>query len=218
MQQLFPQNNQTNPSLRFKNSNGENYPDWEIKKLGEIGERITRKNKEHNTNVLTISSQYGLINQEEFFNKKIAVNNLQNYYLLYQNEFAYNKSYSKGYPMGAIKKLSQYDKGIVSTLYITFKINNENDVLFLEKYFDSGLQNIELEKIAKEGARDHGLLNIGVNDFFQIKIYIPHIEEQNKIGKFLKAVDDKIEITNQKLKHLKTYKTSLMQQLFPSTH
>ena len=57
-----------------------------------------------------------------------------------------------------------------------------------------------------------------ISKFSLIPIPIPHIEEQTKIGNFLKAVDDKIEITNQKLNSLKTYKTALMQQLFPSTH
>ena len=83
-------------------------------RLGDLFERVTRKNSNlESKNVLTISAQHGLINQEEFFNKSVAGNNLTNYYLLKKGEFAYNKSYSAGYPMGATKMLEKYDEGIV---------------------------------------------------------------------------------------------------------
>ena len=204
-----------NQEIRFKADDGSEFCEWEEKKLGEIFKRITTKNKEDNQNVLTISAQHGLINQEKFFNKSVSAKDVTGYYLLKKGDFAYNKSYSKGYPMGAIKKLNNYDKGVVSTLYICFRINSGYDSSFYEKYFDSGFLNKELHKIAQEGARNHGLLNMSVVEFFNdIKMPVPSIEEQNKIANFLSSIDSKIEQTQKQLESSKEFKKALLQQMF----
>lgn len=136
------------PTLRFKADDGSEFPDWIEKRLGKVFTRIRRKNKEHNQNVLTISAQQGLINQEKYFNKSVSAKDVTGYYLLENGDFAYNKSYSKGYPMGAIKRLNNYDKGVVSTLYICFGLNQDQGFVsdFFEHYFESGLQNRDLSK------------------------------------------------------------------------
>jgi len=209
MQQLFSQ------ELRFKDDNGNDYPDWEEKKLSDVFKRITRKNSEHNTNVLTISAQQGLVNQQTFFNKSVAGKNLTTYYLLYKGDFAYNKSYSKGYPMGAIKRLNLYERGIVSTLYICFENTNKDaDSIYFEQFFETGILNQEIEKIAQEGARNHGLLNISVTDFFSIPMLMPSLSEQKKIAFFLTAIDRKIELIEKELTGLKEFKKALLQQMF----
>ena len=104
------------PQLRFRGFEDE----WEEKKLGEVSDRVTRKNENLDSKLpLTISAQYGLVDQITFFNNQVAsVTNLKNYFLLEKGEFAYNKSYSAGYPWGAIKRLDRYEKGVLSTLYI----------------------------------------------------------------------------------------------------
>jgi type I restriction enzyme S subunit len=118
--------------------------------------------------------------------------------------------------MGAIKKLNRYEKGVVSTLYICFRILNGNySADFYEKYFDSGLFNREIEKIAQEGARNHGLLNVSVVDFFSSTILpCPSIEEQIKIANFLSSIDKKIENTKNELEKTKEFKKALLQQMF----
>lgn len=208
MQQLF------SGKLRFKDENGEDYPDWEEKKLGEIADRVVRKNKENNLNVLTISAQLGLVSQLEYFNKSVSAKDVTNYYLIKRNDFAYNKSYSNGYPMGAIKRLKIYDKGVVSTLYICFCFSEMVSLNFMEHYFEYGLHNKEIEKVAQEGARNHGLLNIGVKDFLNIELILPSIIEQQKIANFLSSIDDKIESTNQQITQTQTFKKGLLQQMF----
>jgi type I restriction enzyme S subunit len=208
MQQLFSQ------QLRFKDKDGEDYPDWEEKRLIDVANRVVRKNRENNLNVLTISAQLGLISQLEYFNKSVSAKNVTNYYLLHRDEFAYNKSYSKGYPMGAIKRLNKYDKGVVSTLYICFGFNDKVSLDFMEQYFEFGRQNIELEKVAQEGARNHGLLNIGVNDFLNIEIKIPTHLEQQKIASYLSSIDVKIASVSQQIKKTKVFKKGLLQQMF----
>lgn len=187
---------------------------WEHKKLSEIAERVIAKNKEGIDNVLTISAQYGLISQLEYFNKSVSAKDVTGYYLLKKNDFAYNKSYSNGYPMGAIKRLTRYESGVVSTLYICFRVTKECDDSFAEQYFESGNQNKEIEKVAQEGARNHGLLNIGVKEFFNIELIIPSLPEQTRIASFFRVLDKKIAQLKQKKNLLEQYKKGVMQKLF----
>lgn len=199
--------------VRFKNDEN-SYSNWEIKKLKDISTRITSKNKESNKNVLTISAQYGLISQLDFFSKSVSAKNIDNYYLLEKNDFAYNKSYSNGYPMGAIKKLINYEKGVVSTLYICFRFHNYIHSEYMKHYFDSGYHNVEIEKIAQEGARNHGLLNISITDFFNINISLPPRDEQTKIANFLSSIQEKIETEKRILEKLELQKKFLLTNLF----
>ncbi len=188
--------------------------DWVSLRLKQVAERITRKNAIANNNVLTISAQYGLINQFEFFDKEIASEDKSNYYLLMQNEFAYNKSYSTNYPFGAIKKLTKYDMGIVSPLYICFRIvGSEISTEYMEHYFEAGLMNSEIQSFAQEGARNHGLLNISVEDFFQSKIVIPPYDEQIAIERILSSIAQEIDLLQQTLEQEKQKKKALMQLL-----
>ncbi|MFC2084706.1 restriction endonuclease subunit S [Bacteroidota bacterium] len=192
-----------------------NYPDWKTVTMGEVFERVTRKNKENNSNVITISALHGLINQEDFFNKSVAALDVTSYYLLDKGEFAYNKSYSKGYPMGAIKRLKKYDKGVVSTLYICFKIREAHVPEFYEEFLDNGGINRELHKIAQEGARSHGLLNLSVVEFFKdVKIPKPSFAEQKRIADFLSNLTIRIEWTFKQLEQTQQFKKGLLQQMF----
>ena len=210
MQKIFSQ------EIRFKDDDGGEFGEWEDKRLGAVCERITSKNSENNQNVLTISAQQGLINQKKFFTKSVSAKNVSGYYLLKKNDFAYNKSYSNGYPMGALKRLTKYDKGVVSTLYICFRINTINHSnKFFEVYFEAGMLNKEIRKIAQEGARDHGLLNMSVKDFFnEIEILIPSLPEQKKIADFLTSLDNLIEAKQEQITWAEKWKRGLMQNLF----
>ena len=209
MQKLFSQ------WLRFTRDDGQAFQDWEETRLGEVFERIRRKNEENNTNVLTISAQQGLVSQQDYFNKSVSANDVTGYYLLHRGDFAYNKSYSKGYPMGAIKRLNKYEKGVVSTLYICFNTVEEVTARYFEQFFESGFLNREIEKIAQEGARNHGLLNVGVKDFFdQIYFLLPCPDEQQKIADALSAMDAKIQAVADQLTKLEIFKKGLLQQMF----
>ncbi len=114
--------------------------------------------------------------------------------------------------MGAFKRLNLYEIGVLSNLYIYFKIEN-NNLDFYEQYFEAGLMNKEIYKIAQEGARNHGLLNINIKDFFNIKIMRPPLEEQQKIAKVLSIADREIELLKEELEQLKKQKRGLMQRL-----
>ena len=191
---------------------------WDEIKLKEIAARITRKNKENKQMLpLTISAQDGLISQYDYFDKKIASINLTTYYILKNGEFAYNKSYSNGYPYGAIKRLDSFEEGALSSLYICFYVSNI-DSNYLCYYFDSNKWNYEVKIISGEGARNHGLLNLTPSDFFNIRIFKPHtLEEQCKISKFLELIYAKEKIINRKIDILKKYKEGLIKKLIKSS-
>ena len=187
---------------------------WQTVQFKALFSRISRKNEEGNTNVLTISAQHGLINQEEFFNKSVASEDKSNYYLLHRGDFAYNKSYSNGYPFGALKQLTRYEKGVVSPLYICFSKTEENQYpLFYSHYFEGGLMNHEIHAFAQEGARNHGLLNISVDDFFNSIILLPPFAEQEKIADILTASDNVIALKEKRIVEKQRQKKYLMQQL-----
>ena len=190
---------------------------WEQRKLGEIVERVTRKNNGQSDRPLTISAQDGLVDQCEYFDRQVASRDMSNYYLIKKGEFAYNKSYSDGYPFGAIKRLDYYDKGVLSTLYIIFKIVDDRiGSDFMVAYYMTSLWHKEISKRAAEGARNHGLLNISTEDFFNSELKIPNdIKEQIKVGKFVNQFDQYITLHQRKLEHLKLKKKSLLQKLFP---
>ena len=212
LQKLFPKEGEVNPELRFP---GFTDP-WEQRKLGEIVERVTRKNNGQSDRPLTISAQDGLVDQCEYFDRQVASRDMSNYYLIKKGEFAYNKSYSDGYPFGAIKRLDYYDKGALSTLYIIFKIVDDRiGSDFMVAYYMTSLWYKEISKRAAEGARNHGLLNISTEDFFNSELKIPNdIKEQIKVGKFVNQFDQYITLHQRKLEHLQLLKKALLQQLF----
>lgn len=204
------------PKLRFKREDGTDYPEWTKQKLSAVASRVTRKNKGNITDIpLTIASLYGLVDQREYFKKKIASQNMEGYYLLHNGEFAYNKSHSKGFDFGAIKRLDRYDCGALSTLYICFAVNNKVDSDFMTHYFDSQKWNKEVSIRCAEGARNHGLLNISTNDFFDIDMVLPaDLEEQQKIADFLSNVDEVIAQSEAEVANLQQQKKAAMQKIF----
>ena len=200
------------PQLRFEGFTD----DWEQRKLKDIVNRVTRKNKNlESTLPLTISAQYGLVDQITFFNKQIASKDMSGYYLLQKGEFAYNKSYSKDFPWGAIKRLNMYDEGVLSTLYIAFlpfKVNSD----FLVSYYETDGWHKEVAIRAAEGARNHGLLNITAVDFFDTGLMIPpNNDEQQEIGGFFIELDHTITLHQRKLDLLKEQKKGFLQKMFP---
>ena len=176
---------------------------WKQRKLGEIVNRITRKNSKLISELpLTISAQQGLIDQNEFFDKRVASKDVSGYYLIKNGEFAYNKSTSNDAPWGAIKRLDRYENGVLSTLYIVFEIKDETLVNsdFLVAYYNTNLWHKGIHEIATEGARNHGLLNIAPTDFFKTKLKLPaDIEEQQEIGEYFKKIDSLITFHHRKL-------------------
>ena len=166
---------------------------WEQRKLGELVDRVVRKNTNNESTLpLTISAQYGLVDQITYFNNRVASRDVSNYYLVLNGEFAYNKSTSDGFPFGAVKRLDLYEKGVLSTLYIVFTPKKEQqiDSDFLTVFFDTDRWHKGVAERAAEGARNHGLLNISAEDFFDIDLSVPKdVAEQKQIGAFIRQLN-----------------------------
>ena len=199
------------PKLRFP---GFDEP-WKAEMLSDFSERVTRKDTKNETNLpLTISSKDGLVDQISYFNKMVASKDISSYYLLKEGEYAYNKSYSVGYDFGSIKRLDHYPMGALSTLYICFALKRHNSD-FIRAYFDSLKWYREIYMISAEGARNHGLLNVPTEDFFQTIHYLPQdTREQRKIANFIITLDRRIDAQQSLVKSLKKYKRGLLNKLF----
>ena len=198
------------PKLRFP---GFDEP-WRAEKLSDFADRVTRKNSKNETDLpLTISSKDGLVDQVSYFNKTVASKDMSGYYLLKNGEFAYNKSYSVGYDFGSIKRLDRYPMGALSTLYICFALKrHESD--FIKAYFDSLKWYREIYMISAEGARNHGLLNVPTEEFFDTKHYLPeNTGEQRKIADFLIALDRRIDAQQSLVDNLKKYKRGFISEI-----
>lgn len=209
------QDNEKKPALRFK---GFTDP-WEQRKLGDAFERVVRKNTNNESRLpLTISAQDGLVDQITYFNNRVASRDVSNYYLVYNGEFAYNKSTSDGYPFGAVKRLDWYEKGVLSTLYIVFALKHpeKDDSDFMTVFYDTDRWHRGVAERAAEGARNHGLLNISADDFFDIDTTMPEDKvEQEKIGRLLKKLDTLITLHQRKYERLVNIKKSMLDKMFP---
>ena len=201
----------------YKSCDGYKIPkEWHIVRFDSLFSRVTRKNDENNQNVLTISAQQGLISQIEYYNTLYASENKTGYTLLHRGDFSYNKSYSSGYAYGAIKRLDAYEKGIVSPLYLCFTPRQGVNSEFYLQYFEAGCFDREIYKIAQEGARNHGLLNVSTEDFFHSMLVFPPLEEQERITEILTQCDHVIELKEQKLDELKQLKKEFLRKMFPA--
>ncbi len=201
----------------YKSCDGYRIPkEWHIVRFDSLFSRVTRKNDENNQNVLTISAQQGLISQIEYYNTLYASENKTGYTLLHRGDFSYNKSYSSGYAYGAIKRLDAYEKGIVSPLYLCFTPRQGVNSDFYLQYFEAGCFDREIYKIAQEGARNHGLLNVSTEDFFHSMLVFPPLEEQERITEILTQCDHVIELKEQKLDELKQLKKEFLRKMFPA--
>ena len=214
LDKMFPQNGASMPEIRFK---GFTDP-WEQRKLGDAFERVVRKNTNNESRLpLTISAQDGLVDQITYFNNRVASRDVSNYYLVYNGEFAYNKSTSDGYPFGAVKRLDWYEKGVLSTLYIVFALKHpeKDDSDFMTVFYDTDRWHRGVAERAAEGARNHGLLNISADDFFDIDTTMPEDKvEQEKIGRLLKKLDTLITLHQRKLEKLQNIKKACLEKMF----
>ena len=190
--------------------------DWRNYKLSDFTTRVTRKNGGQSDIPLTISAQYGLIDQRDFFSKTIASADMSGYYLLRSGEYAYNRSTSNDYPFGSIKRLELYPMGAVSTLYLCFRVKDDIVLSDLAKwYFESSQWHRGVNEICAEGARNHGLLNVPTDGFFNTVHTLPSDpEEQLAIASYLSLFQARLDSAQAVLEKLLRIRSGLMQRLF----
>ncbi len=207
MQKIFKQ------EIRFKDENGEEFPEWGLVKLKEVFKRSKLKNTDEKVKyVLTNSATKGIISQNDYFDKDIAnQNNLQGYYIVEKDDFIYNPRISQSAPVGPFKR-NKLAQGVMSPLY-TVLTPQKGNLEFFEFYFGTTLWHKYMKAIANYGAR-HDRMNITMTDFENLPIPYPSLEEQTKIANFLSAIDKNIAVVNDKIEHTKNYKKGLLQQMF----
>ena len=190
--------------------------DWQKYKLSDFATRVTRKNGGQSDIPLTISAQYGLIDQRDFFSKTVASADMSGYYLLRSGEYAYNRSTSNDYPFGSIKRLELYPMGAISTLYLCFRVKDDIVLSDLAKwYFESSQWHRGVNEICAEGARNHGLLNVPTDGFFNTVHTLPSDpEEQLAIASYLSLFQARLDSAQAVLEKLLRIRSGLMQRLF----
>ncbi|MBU2883668.1 restriction endonuclease subunit S [Psychrosphaera sp. B3R10] len=208
MQKLFKQ------YIRFKDENGNDFPDWKTKLLSKLADKNNLKNKDNAVNaVLTNSAKSGIVNQGDYFNKDIAnQGNLTGYTVVEKNDFIYNPRISELAPVGPIKR-NHIGQGVMSPLYTAFRFKDENVLDYLEQYFNTTMWHRYMHSIANFGAR-HDRMNITSADFYALPIPLPCEGEREKIVSFIKALETKVNAVNEQIELTKTFKKGLLQQMF----
>ena len=199
------------PKLRFPEFTG----DWEQRELGEIAEKVTKKNSNLEiSETFTNSAEQGIISQKDFFDHKVASSeNIGNYYVVDKNDFVYNPRISTTAPVGPINRNRLGRAGVMSPLYTVFRAKDINQ-LFLEWYFKSSCWHLFMYFNGDSGARSDRF-SIKDSVFFSMPIFVPSKEEQFKIGRFFDQLNETITLHQRELDSLKKLKKSLLQKMFP---
>ena len=210
MHKLFSQ------ELRFKDENGEEFEEWEEKKLGEIlFEHLHKNSNNEFPEVFSVAKHKGVINQIEHLGRSFSAAETTHYKLIYPNDIVYTKSPTSEFPFGIIKQNLTNRTGVVSPLYGVFRPQTPSLGFILHNYFNSW-KNVYnyLSPLVQKGAKN--TMNINNADFLNgAKIMVPVSEkEQIKIANFLTAIDDKICQSGNQIEKMEDWKKGLLQRMF----
>ena len=202
MQQIFSQ------VIRFKADDGSEFPDWEERVLGDYLAHKSKKNKNNEVDlVLSVSNKKGFITQDEQFDGyQVASKDLTNYKIVEKGEYAYNPSRIN---VGSIARLKNNTIGIVSPMYVVFKLKNLDSI-----FFDNLYQTHLFKHLIKVGCSGSVRDSLNFNDMADFVFSFPSLEEQAKIANFLSSIDSKIEQVGKQLDESKQFKKALLQQMF----
>ena len=197
------------PQLRFPEF--KNSGEWEEKKLGELTLDVNERNKSDLTTVLSVTNTYGIVEQEDFFQRIVASEDLSNYKVIRKGDIAYNPSRIN---VGSVDVLQNNDIGVMSPMYVIVRckeniLNNE----FLKQWLLSNTFYSLMEKNLQGGVRK----SLPYNIFKNIEIVTPPLKEQQKIADLLSSVDELIIEQVKKIKLLQEYKKGLLQQVLPNS-
>ena len=199
------------PKLRFKEFSGE----WEEKLIGDCFVKINDRNKTKSiNNIISNTAKYGLVKQEQYFDKDIAIQeNTENYYVIDKGDFVYNPRKSVEAPYGPIRLYQLEETGIVSPLYLCFRSKNKLFDYFYNYFFQSSKWYRYIYRNGDSGARADRV-NIKDEVFFSLNTFLPILDEQEKIVDFLDIVCRKINNQQAIVESLEKQKKGLMQKIF----
>ena len=210
LQKMFPKKGENITEIRFPEFSDA----WKQRELGEIAEKVTKKNSNLEiSETFTNSAEQGIISQKDFFDHKVASSeNIGNYYVVDKNDFVYNPRISTTAPVGPINRNRLGRAGVMSPLYTVFRAKDINQ-LFLEWYFKSSCWHLFMYFNGDSGARSDRF-SIKDSVFFSMPIFVPSKEEQFKIGRFFDQLNETITLQQRKLESLQKLKKGLLQQMF----
>jgi type I restriction enzyme S subunit len=186
---------------------------WREERIGEISTRITRRNDGTPLPVLTISSTFGFVRQDEKYSRFMAGKSVEDYIVLRKGEFAYNKGNSKTYEFGCVFDLDEFGCGLVPHVYVCFKLKDGYSHRFYKALFEADYLAPQLGRLVNTGVRNNGLLNITPVQFLSTSVPVPPTDEQNAIAAVMETASAKVRALQDQLAGLREEKAALMQQL-----
>lgn len=211
LRKMFPQNGKKNPEIRFAGFTD----DWEQRKLSEIADKVTEKNRNKEfSEPFTNSAELGIISQKDYFDREVVnQENLDGYYIVKNDDFVYNPRISVTAPVGPINRNRLGRNGVMSPLYTVFRTHGI-DNLYLEFYFKTTSWHRFMKLNGDSGAR-FDRFTISSTQFMEMPIPLPNKEEQRKIGKYFDNLDHIITLYQRKCDELREVKKFMLQNMFP---
>ena len=212
LQKMFPQQGQTVPEIRFKGFSGE----WEKAKLSTFLEVSEEKNSDNFygiEDVLSVSGDYGVVNQIEFQGRSFAGASVAGYGVAETGDVIYTKSPLKSNPYGIIKT-NKGKPGIVSVLYgVYHPIKGRTESSFVQTYFESDARlNNYLRVLINKGSKN--TLLISDEDALRGEVCFPSYEEQQRLSSFFTSLDNLINDEVNYIDQLTRVKSTLLQKMF----
>ena len=209
---MIMQDNEKKPALRFK---GFTDP-WEQRKLEEYLEVSGQKNFEGiytKEDVLSVSGDFGIVNQIEFQGRSFAGASVANYGVVETGDIVYTKSPLKSNPYGIIKA-NKGKNGIVSTLYAIYKPKQSANPEFVQIYFEQDARmNNYMHPLVNKGAKND--MKVSAENALKGQIVFPDIKEQRTISEFFRNLDTLITLHQRKYEKLVNIKKSMLDKMFP---
>lgn len=202
LQKMFPQNGAKVPEIRF---DGFTY-DWEQRKLIDYLEVSSEKNRDNRftkEDVLSVSGEYGIVNQIEFQGRSFAGASVSNYGVVENGDVVYTKSPLKSNPYGIIKT-NKGIPGIVSTLYAVYKPKEITDSKFVQIYFElDSRMNSYMHPLVNKGAKND--MKVSAENALKGMVSFPKKDEQEMISLYFSTIDHLITLHQRQHKlHLNT--------------
>lgn len=203
MQKLF------SGEVRFKDENGEDFPEWVEMEIGHLLIKNSEKNRDGKIQVIdSISNKYGFVEQNEVFeDRRVASKDLSNYYVIREKCFAYNPS---RIDVGSLAYQTKSRVSVISPLYISFYTNKLIDDKFLYAWLFCQKFIRQMNQSFEGSVRN----TLSYDSLSKIIIDLPNLEEQKKIADYLSGLDDKINAITQQLEQMREWKKGLLQQMF----
>lgn len=200
------------PKIRFKG-----YEDaWEQRKLEEYLGVSKEKNRDESfgkDDVLSVSGEYGIVNQIEFQGRSFAGASVANYGVVEGGDVVYTKSPLKSNPYGIIKT-NKGKTGIVSTLYAVYKPKNNVGAEFVQIYFElDSRMNSYMHPLVNKGAKND--MKVSDENALKGSVIFPKIDEQKAISKYFAHLDHLITLHQRKCEETKSLKKYMLQKMFP---